>query len=307
MFLRGRLLRPSAGVRLRPMRCCIRPGTPSRTSVQRRWPATRQDETGSAIATFDEFLMTWCSPTRSRLTFAPPPCFHTGRPCSLSSRQAPTSFPRCAPARETGPRRRTKRLPSSKATPAGEKALFLADACGTFTRSVGATTESTAIGDTNRTAGARTARSILRRGTSARFGGKVVAWRSSAGVLSLKKVTSIEPTGVWTVAAGDSRPIGRTVTLGNKVEIDQYCTHASQTVAGAQGPLVFGYSTANANICPGADGQLILTEGTSVRTRLADPTMIWHLRDGRTISLRRPSGRRPTVDDSSSSPVRPAG
>lgn len=165
----------------------------------------------------------------------------------------------------------------------GSRIIFsIGDSCGEFSRSVAlpAPLEQSSRAVPCSGAGAR-ARAILSEAKAARVAEGRVEFRTKTGRVLFAQSSEVPPVGTWVVEQAKSVSlVGRRVTMGLTIQLDDDCTNGYRTVGYANHTILFGPILANANICPGGDGLELLTETRTALVTVAGSKMQWNLPGG---------------------------
>ena len=165
----------------------------------------------------------------------------------------------------------------------GSRTIFsIGDSCGEFSRSVALPTpfEQSSMAVPCSGAGAR-ARAILREAKAPRVAEGRVQFRTKTGRMVFAQSSEVPPVGTCVVEQAKSESlVGRRVTMGLTIQLEDDCTNGYRTVGYANHTILFGPILAHANICPGSDGLELLTEARTALVTVAGSTMQWNLPGG---------------------------
>ena len=162
----------------------------------------------------------------------------------------------------------------------GSRTIFsVGDSCGEVSRSIdhAAPLEQSRTAVPCSGAGARV-RAILSEARAPRVADGQVEFRTKTGRIVFAQSSEVPPVGTWVVEqAKPESLIGRRVTMGATIQLEDDCTNGYMTVGYANHTILFGPIWAHANNCPGGDGLALLTGGRTALVTVAGSRMRWKL------------------------------
>lgn len=124
-------------------------------------------------------------------------------------------------------------------------------------------------------------RAVLSEAKAPRVADGKVEFRTKTSRIVFAQSSEAPPGGTWVVEQAKHKSlVGRRVTMGSTIQLEDDCTNGYMTVGYANRRILFGQILAHANTCPGADGLGLLTEGRTAAVTIAGSKMQWNMPSG---------------------------